>query len=50
MMSLNPVGLLLLVLPTALAATYDVSVGSGSLRFSPENITAAAGDVVNFTL
>ena len=49
-MSLVFIGLSLLALPSALAATFDVSVGNGTLRFDPEFITAAAGDVINFTL
>jgi hypothetical protein len=37
-------------LPTALAATFDVSVGDGALRFNPEFVTANPGDIVNFVL
>ncbi|EPQ58329.1 Cupredoxin [Gloeophyllum trabeum ATCC 11539] len=34
----------------ASATNYDVSVGAnGQLRFDPETVTAAVGDVVNFT-
>jgi plastocyanin len=51
MISLIFLGLSILALPSALAATYDVSVGAGGLlRFNPENVTAAAGDVITFTL
>lgn len=51
MMSLIFVGLSLLALPSTLAATYDVSVGAeGLLRYNPEFVTAAAGDIVRFTL
>jgi len=48
-MSLALIGLSLLALPSALAATYDVSVGNGTLRFDPEYINAVAGDIINFT-
>lgn len=40
----------LVLLPTALAATYDVEVGfNGTLTFHPEAIGANVGDVVKFT-
>jgi len=48
-MSLALIGLSLLALPSALAATYDVSVGNGTLRFDPEYINAVEGDIINFT-
>ena len=33
---------------TALAATYDITIGPG-LNYSPDSITAAEGDIVSFT-
>jgi len=39
---------LLSVVGLASAATQTVMVGQGGLKFSPSNITAAVGDVVNF--
>ncbi|KDQ60981.1 hypothetical protein JAAARDRAFT_55712 [Jaapia argillacea MUCL 33604] len=37
------------ILPVALGATFNVTIGAGGqLRYSPETVTAAAGDIVNF--
>jgi len=39
----------LAVLPAALAASYDVSVGAnGNLEYDPPYVTAQVGDIVNF--
>ena len=31
-----------------LAATHDISVGKGGLRYDPESLTAAQGDTLRF--
>jgi plastocyanin len=50
MMISIPLGLALATLPGVLAATYDVSVGDGVLRYNPQTVHAVAGDIVNFVL
>ena len=42
---LNKFNTLLALVASAAAATIDVKVGDGALRFDPESITAAVGDV-----
>jgi plastocyanin len=44
-------GLALFYVPFAFAATYNVSVGAnGLLRYDPQYVNAAVGDVVYFIL
>lgn len=46
-----PLGLALATLPVVFAVTHDVSVGAGGvLKFDPEFVTAATGDIVQFVL
>jgi len=47
----SPLGLVLVYLPFAFAITHDVSVGAnGALRYDPQYVNAAVGDIVNFVL
>lgn len=40
---------LLVALPTIISgATFEITVGGGSLVFDPDHVTASEGDLINF--